>query len=266
MLPSAYRAIVAGIALGLAANLSAAEFDGFLEPYRVIDLASTDVSTIAEVLVKKGDAVVTGQPLVRLDTRVLAGALATADQRRAGKGRIRAAQASVKLRQSHVNKLRPLISAGHAQAAEFADAQAELEVAQANLQSALEDKQIAQLEYDRITIEVERRTIRSPIDALVIVIEKEVGEAVFPADPKLLTIAQLNPLKLAVQIPEPALASFVLGKSVEMQCDDLGTSLKSTVDYIAPVINPESGTTLVELLIANDDATYRSGLHCRIDL
>lgn len=246
------------------ASAAAEEFDGFTEPFRVLDLASTDVSTVAEIFVVKGDVVAAGDPLVRLDTRVLQGALASADRRRAASGRVRSAEALVRLRRSHVDKLRPLLASGHAQATELAKAQAELDIAEADLLGAREDREIADFDYRRLALEIERRTITSPVAATVLTIHKELGEAVIPADPTLVTIAQLDPLKISLQVPTAAIDRFTIDAEIAARCGKPARTLPARVSYIAPVTNAESGTVLVELLIANTDSAYRAGLHCTL--
>ena len=88
----------------------------------------------------------------------------------------------------------------HGSACEFARqeevdrAATELAVAEANVRTAREDRLTKKLEYERIKVQLERRTIRAPVAGVVTKLHKQVGEFVAPNNPDVLTLVQLDPL------------------------------------------------------------------------
>ena len=254
------------MAASLSENAGAIELDGFIEPSKMLAIASTDVSTITEILVKPGQEVAAEEALVKLDTGVLEAALATAEVRRKARGREQAAAAAVRLQQSHLERLRPLLLAGHAQATEIAKIEADLEIANANQLAAREDRLAANSEYSRISAEIERRTIRSPLRATVIELHKDLGEAVIPANPTIMTVAVLKPLKITLAVPTAAITNLRVDAAITARCGEPARAVQTQVDYIAPITDPQTGTVTVELLIENEHSEYRAGLHCLVEL
>ena len=166
------------IAVSLAAPAGAFEFDGFTEPYRTISVASDETGIIAELLVREGEAVQSGQALARLNSDVHLSSLAIAEQSMQAQGRLDAASAELQLRKHRQEKLESLRNDGHARQEEVDRARAETAVAEANVRSAREDLQIKKLEHQRIKAQLKRRTIRSPIAGVVTTLHKQQGEFV----------------------------------------------------------------------------------------
>lgn len=251
--------------LSLASATHGAELEGFTEPYRSIDVAVDEAGTIEEVLIREGEVVAAGQPLVRLNSEIHHALLAIAEQNMQAVGRLDAAEADLRLRRERLNKLRALRQEGHARQEEVDRAAAEVAVAEANQRSAREDQISRQLEYEKIKTQIERRTVCAPIAGVVAAVHKDHGEFVAPNDPNLLTLVQIDQL----------LANFTL---IDSQAEKLhpgqelvvvfrpGSQMKGVVEFISPVTNAESGTVLVKVRIANSDGRFRSGQRCKIPI
>ncbi len=59
-------------------------------------------------------------------------------------------------------------------------------------------------------MQLERMTIVSPMDGVVLKCLKDVGEVVSPADPSLVRIVQLDPLRISASAPSHSLNSSML--------------------------------------------------------
>lgn len=147
-----------GLSATLAACLltnshSGAEIEGFTEPYRDLDVASTDTGIVALINVKEGDLVQKDQVLGSLDQSLLKATLEIADRGRNAKGRVNSAQADVRLKTERVEKLKLLHERKHATQEELDRSLVEKEVAEAQLLAVQEEILVRGLEYDRIQIQ-----------------------------------------------------------------------------------------------------------------
>lgn len=245
---------------------AALEFNGFTEPYRTINVASDEAGIIAEVLVREGEAVEAGQVLARLNSDVYLSSLAIAEQNMRAEGRLDAATAEQKLRRQREEKLRSLRTDGHARQEEVDRAQAETAVAEANVRSAREDIQIKKLEYERIKSQLERRTIRSPVTGVVTLLHKQEGEFVAPNNPDILSIVELDPLLAGFSLMRTDAEKLQLGQKVYVRFPESKSQVTGTIEFIAPVVDAESGTVRVKVRVVNTKKRLRSGERCTLSL
>jgi len=263
--------LLQGAALWIAAILpasliQAAEFDGFTEPFREIDIASPEPGIIVQINVQEGDKVQAGQMLFTLDNDVHAALLAIAEQNKQASGRLEALLAELTLRQDRFKKFQKLLKAGHARQEEIDKARMELKIAAAQVKAAREDLLIKELEYRKIKVQLDRRTIISPINGVVTTLHKDVGEFVAPNAPEIMTVVQLDPLLATFSISGPAAATLKLGQTLKVQFPISKRKIDGQVSFISPVTDAESGMVRVKIRIANPDGKSRSGERCLIVL
>jgi RND family efflux transporter MFP subunit len=241
--------------------------EGFAEPYCQIEVsASGEPGLITDVRVREGDSVKKGDILLALDTDVLEAALRIARRRSEFTGRLRAAEAEHKLRSERAAKLRTLRDQGHASAAEIERAEADLAVAEAQVVLANEERELAALECARIEAQIERRRFRSPIDGVVVEVFRDVGEAAEISDPRLLTLVQLNPLRVKFPVTVLQSAGLSAGDTIRVELPEFATATDAHVEIVAPVLDAKSGTVQVTCVINNDQGQYRSGMRCLLQL
>ena len=246
----------------MAGSVSAAEIEGFTEPYRDLDVASTDTGIVSLINVQEGDEVTKDQILGSLDQSLLNATLEIADRSRNAKGRVNSAQADVRLKTERVQKLKVLFDRKHATQEELDRSQVEKEVAEAQLLSVQEELLVRGLEYDRIKVQIEQRQVRSPIDGVVIKVHRDVGEFVSINDPVIATVVQLDPLIATYSIPSLLSQGIKANAPVDMLVGDSRAAAKGVVDYIAPVTDAQSGTVLIKVRVPNPKREYRSGEKC----
>jgi len=160
---------------------------------------------VPKVFVGAGDTVKAGDPLFELDTRHLRAELEVRKQARAVAGsRVRVAQARLDdLRKQlsfaeHVKDKRAISSEelSHRNSAVMT---AEAELAEARAQFLASEAQI-----QAILVEIERSTVRSPIDAEVLQVKLRVGEfaAAAPVATPLIVLGRAKPLHVRVDVDE----------------------------------------------------------------
>ena len=239
--------------------------NGYTEPYRSIDVASDETGTIDKILVREGETVQAGQPLVQLNNKIFNALLAIAERNKEAVGRLNAAEAEMKLRQDRLRKLTELRTTGDARQEEVDRAQTEVAVAEANLQTAHDDQVTRQLEYEKIQSQIDRRTIRAPITGVVVKLHKEVGEFVAPNAPEVMTIVQIDKLLANFTLPTVQADKLRVGEKLPIQFVGSHTTIQCEVDFVSPTTDAESDTVLVRLLVENSQNQFRSGQRCKLE-
>ncbi len=240
--------------------------ESFTEPFRRIDIAPAEPGIVATMSVREGEQVTAGQQLATLDVDVLKAALEIARITRDACGRQRAAQAELELRRSRLQKLEELRPSGHASGEEVQRARADVEVAEANVLTLVEQGRVDALEYKKTEALLERRIMRSPIDGVVTRVFREEREFVTGNNPTVMTIVQLSMLRATFSVPTAAALRMQAGQKVRVAFPDLEKSAEGKVELISPVTDAESGTVRVKVLLDNSQNQHRSGMRCLLQL
>ncbi len=243
----------------------AMDLEGYTEPYRTVHVASDESGIVQEVFVKDGDRVTKGQPLARLNSDVQEAMLAIARQNRDATGRLDAAQAELRQKRDRLSILEPLCREGCARQEEVDQARTEVLIAEANVREAREEQEVRRLDYERIRIQLERRTILAPSDGVVMTVAKRVGEYVAPNNPEIVTLVQLRPLLANFNVLRDEVENLVPGSKVNIRFVVTGRRVSGIIDTISPVTDAESGTVPIKVRIDNGDGEFRSGDRCRVE-
>ena len=225
--------------------MSARQVDGFTEPYRTINVAALESGVITRLDAHEGEVVCKGQVLATLDSDLLEALRNVAKAGKDAVGRLRGAEAALRLKQNRLKNLAMLRAEGHAYQEEVDRADAEVRIAAAELLAAKEDQLAKAREFRRIDVQVERRKIRSPIDGVVTRLQKQLGEFIPASDTSLLTLVQIDRLLVVLPVPRGAAARLHRGDSVELQFADGLKPAKASIEAVSPVTDPESGTVRV---------------------
>lgn len=263
----ATRAVITMIMAATGTSVLAVEgaytLEGFTEPYRSIEVAAPEPGVLAAVEVREGALVKKGATLARLDTRALEAARHTSRLVAGAVARMQAAQAQLRLSETRVRKLDGLAASGNARGDEVAVARAELDKARAEISAAEEMRAVERQKLAEIESGIEERTLRSPIDGVVIKIHHEVGEFVGAGEMRVVTVVQLKPLTLNVFAPAAHSQALVAKSKVEVRCGDDAPRL-AEVEFVSPVVDAESSTARCKLVLPNADGALRSGIRCSV--
>ncbi len=121
------------------------------------------------------------------------------------------------------------------------------------MQSIREDLEVRRLEYERVKAQIKARQLESPIDGLVVQIDKEVGEFVAPTDPVVMHIVQLSTLKAVFSVPMQMVESLEPGRAVNLLIGFQPMKCQGVIEFVSPIAeaqkrdrsrqdpNPQSG-------------------------
>ncbi|MGH1428669.1 MAG: efflux RND transporter periplasmic adaptor subunit [Arenicella sp.] len=231
------RKLVFFCALIFSSNLWS--FEGFLEPIEVVDITASETGVIIKKSIAEGDVVRKNDTLVKLDSSVLSASLSGA----------RADYQSKKLKYS---QLQALFEQKIASAEELAIAKTQ--------------KAISLSQYQSIQQQIARRHIKSPINGIVTVMSKELGELVSLSSGPFIRVVNVSQLKLIVYIPYQDAAKLSLKQIVTVSVSGTEQAQKGLIRYISPVVDPASSTVKVELIIENKLSQIRSGVPAKVSL
>ena len=271
---------------------------------RQVDLAGTLMSpdqarvsaevggVVREVLIEIGRPVKAGQPLVKLEPKELALALARAEsalrQTRAQLGMgdpidggdgpppdeeigsVRNAIANRDDARLAVARAKALSERGIMSPVDLQTAETRLKVAEAAYQSAvdtvrgqkalLQDRRAA---YDLAMKKLNDAVVRAPISGVISDRPLHVGEFISERTP-VATIVQVNPLKLRTGVQERHAGVIQPGQPVEFRVESFGDTLfTGKVAYVSPSLDETMRTFTVEALVENGDYRHKPGFFAK---
>ena len=261
------RRLIAAVVLltsSIQTSVAMEPIDGFVTPFRTIDVATAETGIVKEVVVREGDTVEAGQILARLDDEVHSSLLAIAEKSMQSDGRLKAAETEHRIRERRLSKLDELVGRGSARPEEVERAAADAEIAAAQLRAIYEELAIKRLEHERARIQWERRTVPAPTGGVVLRIHKEAGEYIGPGDPQLMTIVQLDPLLAVFAVPSRHARRLQIGHPVRVRLPEADALVEGTVESVSPVVDGRSGTMRVEVCLTNLERRFLSGEPCSL--
>ena len=240
--------------------------EGFTEPFRKVDVSAGEPGVITSIDVEPGQVVARGDTLLSLDTSVLEATLAMARQRAGASGAVNAARAELTLRRERLEQIKTLRERGHATQRELSRAATDVKIAVARLKLAEEEALLNQLDCKRIEAQIARRKIRSPLDAVVAEVHREVGEANLVTEPAIITLVQLKKLRVRFPLTPVQITQLSEDQEVALSLPDVNKKVRGRIQRIAPVLDAKSGTLEVNIVINNENGKLRSGTRCLLRL
>jgi len=242
------------------------EYDCMIEARQAIEIRSPVEAVIEQVKVRRGDVVTRGQILVELASGPERAALALARSRADAIGEIKSAQARQDISQKKADRAQELFKQNFISANSRDEAMAELQLATEELRRARENQQLAELEAKRSSEVLAMRTIRSPLNGVVVEVLLKPGEfgAISFKDP-IMRLAQIDPLHVEVVLPVSAYGRIkARQRAIVMPEAPVGGSYPTTVAVIDPVVDAASGTFGVRLELANHKRLIPAGVRCKV--
>lgn len=236
-----------------------------IEPSVVVQLSSAVEGVINDVLVDKNDKVVKGQVLATLDAGLESATVELRKLQSELNSDVEAQQLSLDFSQRALVRVTNLYEKKAASFAELDKVKTEQSIASQQLRQANDRKHQAAMEYKRALADLQRRTLVSPINGVVIDRFKQPGEHI-DYDP-VLKIAQLDPLRVEVFAPASLYGVIKQGMKATVT-PELGSVQKTfTADVILvdQVIDGPSNTFGIRLSFPNPNNQLPSGLKCKVN-
>lgn len=218
-------------------------------PNEDVKVSALVAGRVNAVTIAEGDRVRHGQVIAELDRQPLL------DQRRQAAAAVEQARAQVENARLNLQRNQQLFERGIAAGKEVEDARAQSAAAQ----SALEQATAALNTAER---NLERASIRSPIDGQVVKRMVSVGEQVDgTAAQPVAEIANLRRVELAANVPSEQLARVKIGQTVAVTTDAFADrAFPGTVLAIGPAVDVTTNAGLVRIRLQNADQALKVGM------
>lgn len=251
-------------AVGLPLWAATGGFECLLEPWQVVEVRAPVDGVIASIEVSRGDVIRRGQTLVRLNSEVEKTAVASAAYRSRMEGQITSAQnridyATRKLaRQSELQKQNFL----SVQATDEADAEKRL--AESELLSAREARELARIELKRAQEFLDMRMMSAPFDGVVVDRMLNPGDLAESGSGRkpVLKVAQIDPIRADVPLPASLFGQVRPGTKAAVFVAVGGGRFDATVRSVDQVIDAASSTFVARLEIPNKKSLVPGGSRC----
>jgi len=239
------------------------EFDGLIEPYRVVQVGSAVPGVIDSVAVDRGDMVKKDQVLATLQSGVEKATVALARAKAEMEATIKAKQEALEFAERKLERNKDLYSQKALPDQQWDEVETQRLLAEHELTEALDNKQLARLELKRAIEVVERMNIRSPLHGVVV--ERFLHPGEYVEDQPILKLAQIHPLNVEVILPVEMLGSVKAGMGATVKPEAPVTGFYTAkVKIVDKVVDAASGTFGVRLELPNPDYQLPPGLKCKV--
>jgi len=217
---------------------------GQAEAYRRTTLTSRVDGIVAQIPVRENDRVEGGQLLLQFDTVEFALAVARAE------ADLRNAQAVFEERMLSDDPQ------------EDPDVRRERERL-ARARSGLDQAEVTLRERQ---LELERATVRAPFPGRIANLEVVEGQHLSPGG-ELMTVVDLDPIKVEVQVLEAEVGYLREGRRASITFAAFpGETFNGRVETINPVVDPDTRTARVTVMLRNPDGRIKPGMYARVSL
>ncbi len=238
-----------------------AELDCLVRPEMYIELSSPVDTTLKAMLVKVGDTITRGQPLVQLENSVENAKVALARQQAKSSSEISNRTIQLKFAKRNLQRMEELYAKNSISLFERDKADAEASLAKIELLKARENKKLAQLNLEKARAELALRTLKSPIDGIIIDSYIKIGESV--ANRPIMKLAQINPLRVELIAPTEYFGLVKKDMEVEIYPErPAGKTFKATVTVVDQLIDPASGSFTIRMSLPNPGDELVGGVNC----
>lgn len=226
---------------------------GSLEADKIVEMRSETEGIVQRILADEGARVEAGDVLIQLDARELR---ARYDAAAATLARARAEAENLRVR---VERNEALLEQGAISQQAFDDLRTNYELAKTQAEEARANVTLAR----RL---LEKTTIRAPFDGTIGRRSFYVGDLIEHGQ-LLYTIVDDDTLKVEFSIPERYADAVERGNPVTVRVGSLpDEQFRGSVDFISPIVAPESRTLTLKAVIPNPEARLRAGQFADVEL
>lgn len=239
----------------------AAELDCLVKPEMYVELSSPVDSVMEEILVETGETVTRGQPLAKLEASVEKAKLELARLNAKSVSDIENRKEQLRYAKRYLKRMTDLLAKNSVSQYEKDKAATEVALAKIELNKANEKWKIAQLNLELAQTQLALKTIKSPIDGIVVDRYAMVGEAV--GDRSIMKLAMVDPLKVELIAPTEYFGLIKKGMQVEIYPEQpVNQVFTATVTVVDQLIDPASGSFTVRMVLPNPDDRLVGGVNC----
>ncbi|QJQ01040.1 efflux RND transporter periplasmic adaptor subunit [Herbaspirillum rubrisubalbicans] len=219
------------------------------DPARLAKILPPTTGRIVSIQKRLGDAVKAGDVLFEIESSDLAQAVS--DERKA--------QSTLALTRRNLERQRSLDQANISARRDLEQAQSDYE--QADSEAARAHARVAALGGTAASGGSARLAVRAPVSGHVIELNAAVGSFWNDNTASVMTVADLSSVYVTASAQEKDLARLHVGQDAEIALDAYpGQPLQAKVKSVGQVLDPDTRTVKVRILVANTDDRLKPGM------
>lgn len=259
-----YVPVIFSLLLSQALYATEERFDCVIDPSRVIKVSSPNIGLLAKVLVHRGDHVTKGQVIARLESKVESHNTALRRAQAKTTAAIDSQQERLALSRKSYQRISRLPKDTVISRQQIDELASEVKINEKELAKVKFDQKLAKLELKRAEAMLEQRTIRSPIDGVIIEQLLSGGEFV-DNDSHIVLLAKMDPLYVETFLPVALYNKVQNGMSAVVEPEEpIGGQHQAKISIIDQVFDSASGTFGIRLELPNPDKKLPAGLRCKV--
>src|SRR6476659_2397045 len=257
--PPIVALIMAGFCWGGLDSLGiASETVCLIKPYMEVSVGPPVEGIIQNVRVDRGDWITKGQILVTLEASVEEATVAWAKAKADAEATIKSTQTKVGFSTRKLERAMDLYKSNSIAKHEVDEAQTEQVLAEMAYLEAVENKRIAELEWQRATASLNLHRIYSPLTGVVV--DRLLSPGELARQSPILKLAQIEPLRVEVFAPLSLLGKVKPGMKAVVRPEGNGQAVHvGRVTVVNPVADSASGTFGVRLEMPNPNNALPAG-------
>jgi len=268
--PQSRRAAVLGLFLsatafaGQAQDTPLSPVNCLIEPEEIVRLAMPVAGIVAEVAIDRGDSVVAGDVVARLDTTLETIALSLARARAASEARIRSLEARLAFLESQASRMEEMAARNAISQTEATQSRLEADIARHELDEAMLAREIAAIEVEQAEALLEQRILRAPIGGVVV--DRLLTRGEFrDTQSHIATIARLDTLRVEAFAPLRYHDRLRVGQEVTIRPEEpVGGAYPGIITVIDRVFDAATATFGLRVALPNPDLVLPAGLRCEV--
>ena len=204
-----------------------------------------------------------------LDSGVEKAAAESARYRATMQGKIRTGESRVEFATQKYIRRDKLAGQSFVSQQDRDEALTEKRLAESELIEAQDDRRLSELEYRRLSEQLRLRTIKSPVDGVVVDRMLHAGELADNRDLRkpILKLADIGTLHVEALLPLDAYGKLTVGQSLEVLPENpVGGRYPAKVKVVDRVMDAASGTFGVRLELPNPGLRLPAGIKCKLSL
>lgn len=242
------------------------DYDCLLEPHLKLKLATPVAGVLKNVMVDRGDRITKDMKVAGLESALEEANAELAAARADNDASVSGRQARVAFLKRKFDRVVQLFLKGASSDSQRDEADTDHRFAAEELREAEFNLKIAKLEYARALVQLNQRSIYSPISGVVTERHLGPGEYAYEQAP-IFTVAQIDPLNVEVYVPVALFPKVALGQTATVTIEPpMSGSHQARITVIDPVFDARSGTVGIRLELPNPDGRIPAGLRCRVKL
>ena len=235
-----------------------------IQPYQEAEIGSQVIGVLDKVLVERGDFVTKGQPVALLNSDVERAHLAAAKVRADASADLKAAASNREFTRKKKLRTEDLYKKNFVSQQASDQASTEDQVADMKLRQAQEQQRVAQQEYSLAQAQLAQRTIRSPLNGVVVERYLTDGERI--EEKPVIKVATIDPLRVEVIVPAAYFSKIKTGMTATVKPEVSEAEPRGAkVIVVDRVIDAASNSFRVRLELPNPKYQLPPGLRCKVD-